>query len=175
MRRPSLPLLGLIVLLGFVAPSCGGEAEKALAPFQGEGFSVSMPGKPERSTETATTPAGPITVILYTSESRNKAYNTSYIQLPAGVEGDLVGAIKGAASAVKGTAQDEVASTFQGFPARDARITNASDKKGNKATIFTRAILAKGRLYQLQYLEKGADVKAAPSAYPTFLASLKID
>ncbi|MEO5680936.1 MAG: hypothetical protein ABIS47_14855 [Acidimicrobiales bacterium] len=32
------------------------------------------------------------------------------------------------------------------------RLTTASDKEGNKATIFTRAILAKGRLYQLQYL-----------------------
>ena len=176
MRRLSvLPLLALTFLFVSVLPSCGGEADKALAPFEAEGFSVSMPGTPKRSTETATTPAGPITVILYSSESRNKAYVASYIDLPPGVQGDLAGAITGAAGAVKGTPQDEVQTTYQSFPARDARITNASDGEGNKATVFTRAILAKGRLYQLQYVEEGADVKTPPSVYSEFLASLKIN
>ena len=175
MRRLSvLPLLAVVLLAVSVLPSCGGEADKALAPFDAEGFSVSMPGKPKRSTETANTPAGPITVILYSTESRNKAYVASYIDLPPGVEGDLAGAISGAAGAVQGTATDEVPTTYQSFPARDARITNAADDKGNKATVFTRAILAKGRLYQLQYVEEGADVKTPPKVYNEFLSSLKI-
>ena len=175
MRRLSvLPLLAVVLLAVSVLPSCGGEADKALAPFDAEGFSVSMPGKPQRSTETANTPAGPITVILYSSEGRNKAYVASYIDLPPGVEGDLAGAISGAAGAVQGTATDEVPTTYQSFPARDARITNADDGDGNKGTAFLRVINANNRLYQLQYIQAGGDVKTPDSKYPEFLSSLKI-
>lgn len=173
--RSLLPLLLLGVLVGLVLPSCsGGEADKDLVAFQGEGFTVSMPGSPKRSTQTAQSAAGPVSIVLYSSESKDKAYNIGYTELPNGMEADLPGAIKGAASAVQGTATDEIETTYQGSPARDARITNASDGKGNKATVFIRAIKAGSRLYQLQYVEEGADVKAAPSEYSQFLASLKI-
>ena len=174
MRHRSLIPLLLLLLVGLVLPSCGGEADKELATFQGEGFTVDMPGTPKRSTETAPTASGPVTVVLYSSESRNKAYNVGYTELPAGLQIDLAAAIKGAATGVKGTATDEAETTHQGMPARDARITNASDGKGNKGTVFMRAISTKGRLYQLQYVQEGADVKAPPAEYPQFLASLKI-
>jgi hypothetical protein len=167
--RLVLPLLTSIVLL-----SCSGEADKPLAQYQGDGFTVLMPGKPTKSEQTADNPNGKVTVVLYTSESRNKAYLVGHTDVPEGVQIDLAGAIQGAASAVKGTATDEVETTFQGFPARDARITNASDGKGNKGTAFFRVIDAKTRLYQLQYIQEGGDVKAAPPEYTEFLNSLKI-
>jgi len=173
MRRTLLFVLALLVV-GFALPACGGEADKALTPFQGEGFTISMPGKPERSSQTTPTAAGELTIVLYTSQSSDEAYTVGYTDIPGGAEADLADVIQGSASSVKGTASDEVDSTYQGFRARDARISNASDDKGNKATVFLRALLAGDRLYQLQYLQKGADVKTAPAEYAEFLASLKI-
>jgi len=41
--------------------------------------------------------------------------------------------------------------------------------------VFVRVILAKGRVFQLQYVTAGADVEAPPAAYRRFVASLKID
>ncbi len=175
MRRPLLLPLLLTLLVGLVLPACsGGEAEKAMAPFQGDGFSVRMPGKPERSSQTVPSAAGTLTLVLYTSESQKKAYSVGYTDLPSGIEVDLSQVTKGAAAAVKGTATEEADSTYQGLPARDSRITNASDAKGNKATVFLRVIKADRRLYQLQYLEKGEDVKAPPAVYGEFLSSFKI-
>ncbi len=175
MRRLSTaPLTGLLFLVGILLVSCSGEADKPLALFQGEGFTVLMPGKPERSEQSAPSASGELKVVAYTSESRDKAFLVGYTDLPSGVEIDLPGAIRGAACGVKGTATDEVATTHQGFPARDARITNADDGKGNKGTAFLRVINANNRLYQLQYIEAGGDVKSPSAKYPEFLASLKI-
>jgi len=163
---------GVVFFLGGIG-AFEGEADKALATLDAEGFSVRMPGHPERSTKTIPTAGGTIPLVLYLSESSDKAYTVSYLDLPPGVKGDLKAAVAGAAAAVRGTARDEVETAHQGFPARDARIANASDRKGNKATVFTRVILAKGRVYQLQYVEAG-DAERAPAAYSEFLGSLKI-
>lgn len=165
---------GLLLVVGLLLASCSGEADKPLAAFQGEGFTILMPGKPTRSEQSADSAGGPVKVVLYTSESRDKAYLVGYTDVPADVEIDLPGAIKGAASGVKGTAQDEVETTFQGFPARDARITDADDGNGNKGTAFLRVINANNRLYQLQYIEAGGNVKTPSANYPEFLGSLKI-
>lgn len=175
MQRLSRALLArLLLVAGLLLTSCGGEADKPLAPFQGEGFTVLMPGKPERSEQSAPSASGELKVVAYTSESRDKAYLVGYTDLPGGVEIDLPGAIRGAAGGVKGTVTDEVAATHQGFPARDARITGADDGKGNKGTAFLRVINANNRLYQLQYIEAGGDVRSPSTKYPEFLASLKI-
>ena len=147
---------------------------RALAPFQGDGFTVLMPGTPKRSEQTAQSAAGTVTVVLYTSDNRDSAYLVGYTDLPAGATIDLPGAIEGAAAGVKGTVNEERDTTHQGFPARDARITNADGGNGIKGTAFLRVIDADDRLYQLQYIEAGADVKTPSADYPEFLASLKI-
>lgn len=175
MQRVFRTSLGaLLFVLGLLLLSCSGEADKPLAAFQGEGFTVMMPGKPERSEQSAESAAGQVKVILYTSESRDKAYLVGYTDLPAGATIDLPGAIKGAAGGVKGTVNDEKETTHQGFPAREARITNADDGDGNKGTAFLRVINANNRLYQMQYIEAGADVKTPSENYPEFVNSLKI-
>jgi hypothetical protein len=161
----------LTVLVALALVACGGEATKDLAPLRGDGFTVSMPGKPQRSEQTVPTAKGNVKAVSYTSDSSEKAFSIGYTELPKGVTGDLHGAIAGGAANVGGTVKDERATTHQGFKARDARITNAADDKG---TLFVRAILAKGRLYVLQYIGEGKDLKAAPATYTEIVDSLKI-
>ena len=168
----SLSLTGLTVLVALVLASCGGEATKDLATLKGDGFSVSMPGKPTRKVQSVPTRNGTFKAISYTSDSRDKAFSIGYTELPKGVKGDLHGAITGGAANVGGTVRDEKPTEYQGYKARDARITGAADNKG---TLFVRAILAKGRLYLLQFIGDGPNLKTAPAAYGEIIASLKID
>ena len=109
---------------------------------------------------------------LLPSDSRDKAFSIGYTELPKGVKGNLHGAIKGGAANVGGTVRDEKLTEYQGYKARDARITGAADNKG---TLFVCAILAKGRLYLLQFIGDGPNLKKAPAAYSEIVASLKID
>lgn len=169
-------LLACIVALSATAlVACGEKAsEKAPDTLVGEGFSVDMPGEPKRSTQTVQTAAGPVLLTAYVTEGGNEGFSMSVAKLPSTVKGDLDGAVQGAAANVKGTAKDTKTTTFQGYPARDTRITSAQDEDGNKGTVFARVILAKGRLFQLQFVQEGADVSSPPGSYATFLASLKI-
>jgi hypothetical protein len=167
-----LPLAGLTLLVALVLVACGGgEASKDLDTLDGDGFTVSMPGTPERSEQSVPTAKGTVKAVSYTSDSNDKAFSIGYTELPAGVQGDLHGAIAGGAANVGGTVKDEKAVTYQGFKARDARITNAADNKG---TLFVRAILAKGRLYVLQFIGEGTNLATPPSEYNEIVNSLKI-
>lgn len=162
---------GLGALAALVVAACGGDGAKAMATLEGDGFLVSMPGKPKRSEQALPTPRGTVKSISYTSDSRDTAFSIGYTELPKGVEGDLHGAIAGGASTVGGTARDEVVTTYQGFRARDARITGAVDDKG---TLFIRAILVKNRLYVLQFIGSGANLKKPSAAYSQIINSLRI-
>lgn len=162
----------LTVLLALALASCGGEATKDLATLDGDGFSVSMPGEPMRNEESVPTPNGTVKAILYTSDSKEGAFTIAYTQLPEGVRGDLKGAIKGSAANVGGTVREEAATTYKGYKARDARTTGVADDKG---TLFIRAILAKDRLYLLQFVGDGPNLKKAPSAYAEIVNSLVIE
>lgn len=172
--RRRLPLV-LAIVCATTLFACGEEAsDKQVETLSGAGFTVQMPGKPERSNQTVQTAAGPIVVTAYITEGGEEGFSMSVAKIPSGVKGDLDGAVEGAATNVKGTPKDTIKTTHQGFPARDTRIINAQDPDGNKGTVFARVILAKGTLFQLQYVTEGGDVKSPPSAYPTFLKSLKI-
>ena len=166
-----LALAGLTVLVALVLAACGGEATKDLKTLNGDGFTVSMPGNPKRSEQSVPTAKGTVKAVSYTSDSSEKAFSIGYTTLPKGVEGDLHGAIAGGAANVGGTVKDEKETTYQGFKARDARITNAAENKG---TLFVRAILAEGRLYVLQFIGEGNNLTEAPEAYAEIVNSLKI-
>jgi hypothetical protein len=168
----SSSLLGLTLLIALVLAACGGEATKELATLKGDGFSVSMPGNPMRKVQPVPTVNGTVKAISYTSDSRDKAFSIGYTELLKGVEGNLHGVIEGGAKNVGGTVRDEKPTEYQGFKARDARITGAADNKG---TLFVRAILAKGRLYLLQFIGDGPNLKQPPAAYSEIISSLKID
>ena len=170
-----LLLLALTAVSATGLVACGeNDSDEKVDTLNGEGFTVDMPGDPKRSTQTVQTAAGPVVLTAYVTEDGQEGFSMSVAKIPSTVKGDLDGAVRGAASNVKGTPKDTVKTTYQGFPARDTRIVNARDANGNKGTVFARVILAKGRLFQLQFVQEGADVKSPPAAYPAFLASLKI-
>ena len=167
----SLSPAGLTVLLALVLASCGGEATKDLETLNGDGFSVSMPGNPTRKVQSIPTASGTLKAISYTSDSSDKAFSIGYTELPKDRTGDLRGAIKGGAANVRGTVRDEKATKYQGYTARDARITGAADNKG---TLFVRAILANGRMYLLQFIGDGPNLEKPPDVYNEIISSLKI-
>jgi hypothetical protein len=169
--RLRLCLLAAGMVPAIALASCGGDADKPFATLKGDGFTISMPGKPKRTVESVDTAQGTLTAISYTSAGRDDAFSLGYTELPNGVKGDLHGAIVGGAEHVSGKIADEVGTTYGGFKARDARISGASD---NKNTIFVRALFSDSRLYVLQYIGKGNDTKQPPATYRTFLRSFKI-
>ncbi|MCA1689021.1 MAG: hypothetical protein LC720_00775, partial [Actinobacteria bacterium] len=83
---------------------------------------------------------------------------------------EMAAAIAGGARTASGTVQDEVATTYQGFPARDARVPSQT----NHATLFVRAIATPTRTYLLVYEVKGTDHASAPAGYAKFLSSLQL-
>jgi hypothetical protein len=175
----ALLLLALAALLGTALIGCGdgdGDAasRQAVRTVQGDGFSVRMPGSPKRQVITAQTAAGPVPITAYITEGGEEGFSMSVLTVPEGVRGDLDGAVRGAAASVKGKLRTTTKIRHQGFPGRDARIADAADANGNKGTVFARVILAKGRVFQLQYVTGGADVTSAPDAYRSFVSSLKI-
>jgi hypothetical protein len=177
MRPARQALLTVALLLTAVAlVACGDKkaSEEKAETINGDGFSVAMPGKAERSQTSAPSAVGPVPVTAYISQTGSEGFSISVAKLPSGTKGNLDGAVQGAASHTGGTATDTSKTTYQGFEARDARITRATDKYGRKGTLFVRVIIAKGKLIQLQFVKEGANVKSAPESYKTFLASLKI-
>ena len=178
--RRGLLLVAIAGLLATSLVACGGEEDgdaasrQAVRTLKGEGFSVRMPGSPKRQVITARTAAGPVPITAYITEGGEEGFSMSVLTVPKGVRGDLDGAVQGAAASVKGKLRTTTKIRHQGFPGRDARIADAADANGNKGTVFARVILAKGRVFQLQYVTGGADVKAAPAAYRSFVSSLKI-
>jgi hypothetical protein len=173
-RRRTALVAVLTIVSGTLIGGCGGEATQSLRTFNGPGYSVLMPGKPDRSVNTVKTAAGAVRVVAYVSDSADRAFAIASTTLPAGLKGDLDGAVQGAATNIGGTVRDKTKTTHQGFPARDARVTGAKDKDGNAGTVFARFILAKDRLYQLQFVTKGSDVKSPGDEYDKFIGSLKI-
>lgn len=157
--------------------STKGATVDELTTLNGEGFSVLMPGKPERLVKTAPSAAGPVDVTFYLIPKGNTAYTVSVFAVPEGVQFDLDGAVSSVASSVGGKVADSAETTYQGFPARDARITGARDKngkKGKKGTIFTRAVISGDHFYQLQFIAEGGDVTAPSPVYTKLRDSLKI-
>lgn len=178
MRDLRTLLLVLLSLTGAALVACGSEqdepAEPTVATLEGEGFTIAMPGTPRREVITAQTSAGPAPITAYLSERGQDEFLLSVLQIPKGVKSDLEAAVKGAAASVRGTLQSTTAATYQGFPARDARITNARDASGNTGTVFARVIAANGRIFQLRFVMGEANVRTPPTAYTAFVSSLKI-
>ena len=173
---PRLLLIALAAVSGSALVACGEQraSQRTVATLQGDGFTIAMPGRPKPETITAQSAAGPVRITAYITEGGSEGFSMSVLTVPEGVTGDLDGAVEGAASSVNGTLQDVRTVRFQGFPARDARITGAKDSHGNRGTVFARVILAHGRVFQLQFVTSAADLEAPPAQYTTFVSSLTI-
>jgi hypothetical protein len=80
-RRATLAFMGcrrtalvavLTIVSGTLIGGCGGEATQSLRTFNGPGYSVLMPGKPDRSVNTVKTAAGAVRVVAYVSDSADR-------------------------------------------------------------------------------------------------------
>jgi len=175
-----LLLVALATVLGTALVACGEDKKNAAsakpaATLKGDGFSVEMPGSPKRQVLTAPTSAGPLPITAYITEGGEEGFGISVLKVPKGAQFNLDGAVRGAAANVNGTLKDSSKTSYEGYPARDARITNAADKNGNKGTVFARVILTESKVLQLQFVTDGADVRSPPAAYARFVSSLKIE
>jgi hypothetical protein len=156
-------VVGLIVsaLLGAFAGSGQKASDEKPTPLSGPGFNVNMPGTPKRSVTTAQTAAGPAQTTSYVSDGAD-AFAISITRIPTGSSVDLNLAVKNDAAIIHGAVTHAVRTTYEGFPARDARLTTTWH--GIKRTFFTRLIFAKGTLWDLRFIAPGDAVNAPPHA-----------
>lgn len=155
------------------------EADQPLRPVHAAGFTISMPGTPERSDQPvpmvfvgpAADRVPPTKAISYTSESADKAYMTSVVQGPTTAAADLGSGVAGMAANTGGSLRETRRSRYRGHPAIDARITGVGD---GKATTFARLVLADDRVFVVQVVVAGKDVATPPPAFPRVLRSLRI-
>jgi hypothetical protein len=141
---------------------------------KGRGFTVQMPANPKRETGTFKTDAGPVELTGYLVDRGDEAYGIYVGEVAPGSEPDLDGLIAGTAADLHGTVAEREETEYQGHPAHDVRITDG-EADGAKLTTFMRVIGVDDRFYQLEYVAKGADVRAPPDGYRRFLESLEID
>lgn len=155
------------------------EADKSLRPVHAAGFTISMPGTPQRSDQPVALnvvgPAkdlvGPTTATSYTSESADKVYIVSAVESPTTPAINLSEAVTAMAAATGGSLRESARSRYRGRPAINARITGVAD---GKATTFARIVHAGDRVFILQVIVEGDDVTTPPSAFAGVLRSLRI-
>ena len=120
----------------------------------GDGFSVQMPGKPEKSEQSTPSAAGPLPIVLYTLSHGYEGYIVGYSEYPDIVfqtdeETLLDGARDGAIENVKGQVTTERKITVAGHTGREIIGTSPSSNIGFTARVF----LAKPRMYMLVYTQ----------------------
>ncbi len=181
MRIHRLLLVTLMTATAVALVACGDDgpgklSEEKVYTLKGNGFSVKIPGKPERKVIAAETSEGAVPVITYISTGDPDGISLSVLRVPEKVKPDLDAAMKGIATNVKGTLTNHTKATYRGFESRDAVIKDArgeGDDDDDQGTVFARVILAKGRVYQLQYATDGAATTAP--VFTRFAASLRIE
>jgi len=157
----------------------GDEADEPLSTLRGDGFTVRMPGTPERSEQPIALPiVGPAKALVeptkaigYASESHDKAYMITVIVGPTTVAFDLTTGLDGMASAVGGSVRSRATTRHGAHRAIDGRIARLSDPE---ATMFVRIVHAGERVFVLQAIVRGDDVRTPPRYYAPFIKSLRI-
>jgi hypothetical protein len=146
-------------------------AGSGLVIFRRPGYSVGiLPGKPERFASSFRGPEGSLKLVLYLARHGDAATEVGAVATTFD-DAAIRSTITGAARSAGGTVADEARTTYEGLPARDARIAGIA---GNKATFFLRVIGARRTGYVLGYTIKGNHT-TPPAQYRAFLASLRID
>ncbi len=144
------------------APSTAATTASGLIPYKGDRFTVSMPGRPVKSSQRVSSAAGPVKLTQLLVEKDGTAFNVAYGDYPAGAQLDLKGAARGSADGMKGQLADAKRVTYRGTPALDFRIVNAL---GGSVTGFGRDLVVIDRVYQLFVIIFGANVKTPPAEY----------
>ena len=154
------------------------EARKPLATVRAEGFSVRMPGSPERTEDAIPIPlvgpakdlVGPTTAVMYTSESDDLLFAVGVMQGPTTVAFNRDTGLAGMASAMGGKVRDSAKTRYRGHPAIDATLDDVGE---GEMTAFVRLVHAGRRVFLVQALVEG-DAAAPPPAYAEILQSLSI-
>lgn len=120
-----------------------GEKEFFAADSQ---FRATYPVLPQRSTKVAEVNGIPIEFTLYTSDLGTKAFSVSTYEPPPDTPFDLTLGVNGAAAAVDGRVESATFTTWQGFEAVEAVISEPSHGAFIKALV----IVTPQRVYHLQ-------------------------
>ena len=124
-----------------------------------DGFTLSMPGKPDKNDSTIASAAGPLPLRMYTLSKGFEGFITGYTEYPDIVftstepEDLLDGAQRGAISNVKGEVTSQRSITLNGHPGREIVGTSPGQNVGFTARVF----LAKPRMYMLVYTQYDKD------------------
>ena len=182
MPRSRALIIALVTLLatGLAVAGCGSDtAEQApkdptasFVRLQGDGFTMELPRRTTRTVRTVPTATGKVKAVLYsTGDEPDGTYVVALTAYPAGTVVDLDKAVTGAAENIAGVVRENATARYRGHAARDGRFT--ADADGTPITVFVRMVDLGGRLFQLQYAAKGADLKAPPEQYRAVAASVR--
>jgi hypothetical protein len=168
-----------VLLLGAVGTGCGSSDTAAesdptagFVALTGDGFTLKLPSKTTRTVRSVPTATGTVKAVLYsTGDDPDGTYLVALTAYPTGTVVDLDKAVAGAAKNVDGVVRENDTAKYRGHDTRNGRFTATSN--GTEITVFVRMIDLGGKLFQLQYAEKGADVKAAPADYDAVAASVR--
>jgi hypothetical protein len=142
----------LTLIVAALLAGCGGSAQWAEFKPDGGGFAVQMPGTPkEESTDPVPTPAGDITMHLFTLEGGPIEYAVGYFDLPAelvGLAGEdilLSAGMEGFFGALGGSVTSESSITLAGFPGVEA--TGPYSSGGQSGAMKGRTYMVDARIF----------------------------
>jgi len=135
---------------------------------QGTGFTVRLPGQPEKSSETA---EGKITFDIYRYETDTATYTVTRGNYPKiGTLPTLHDAINSAAGQAGGKLATSHELKYKHEPGIEGVISGVK-LDGKEVTIFVRYVVVDRVMYGLLYLDKGAS-RELTSPFRTFVESL---
>jgi hypothetical protein len=134
-------------------------------PVRGQDFTVWMPGKPTLQ------PWRSDGELLLFKDGSSTYYAG---QFPRGSSDrlDVKGVVQATARAVKGRIVSQQSVTVLGQPGREARFVYT--KKGKTFTSFFRLISTPQRVFVLQFMTPGENVKVPPAEYRSFVDSFRL-
>jgi hypothetical protein len=135
-------------------------------PLTGNGFTIKLPHAAQSSPETVNTAAGKVTTTVYSDVNDDGGFVVAMAAYPNRAKVNLPGAVTGVAKNFSGTVAVNDMIQFQGYPARQVRIDNGATN-GVPITIYLLAVNVHNKLFQLQYVLKGAAPTSAPDILNT--------
>jgi len=135
-------------------------------------FSISFPGEPTESSEEISTAIGPMTIVMYTYESRNGVYLAGYSDYPDEIieqsdPNDLLnGAQSGAVSNVNGQLISSKDIDIATYPGKQVVFNIPKSNRVPPGGIGkAHFYLVDSRLYQILSIEEGSNVSAAANQF----------
>ncbi len=155
------------------SPSPTADPAADLVPLDGNGFAMKLRQKAVAEEQTFDTKVGKVKATLYTDAGDDDAFVVAMNAYPAGTRVDLDGAVRGVAQNVGGTVDVNETVEVQGNPARQVRIAGTS--AGNEVTVYLLAVNVDNKLFQLQYVLRGAAPATTPEILDTVAGTITFD